>query len=96
MTSEIEDEELWPDSRIAIAKAEIAAEEHRRAQARITEEDRQRAAEFEAMKIHTMSDQEFRKHAENLCAAGDAAKRAQREADLKAALEAQAQNARGY
>jgi hypothetical protein len=65
MTTELEDEAMWPDERIAAAKAEILAEEQRRAAAKAAAEAASLSAEarekIEMARLAEMSGQEGRK-----------------------------------
>jgi hypothetical protein len=85
MPTELEDEALWPDDRIAAAEAQIAAEKQRRAAAK------EAANPPPPPDFNNLSDQELR----NMCAEGDRAKRVQREAERRAMLEAQQVNRYG-
>jgi hypothetical protein len=67
---EIEDQDLWPDNRLELLKAEVAAEEKRRAQVR-SEAERQRIAadadlqaqanEAERKRLGKLSQEEYRR-----------------------------------
>jgi hypothetical protein len=67
---EIEDQDLWPDNRLELLKAEVAAEEKRRAQVR-SEAERQRIAadadlqakanKAEMQRLGKLSDAELRR-----------------------------------
>jgi hypothetical protein len=77
---------VWDRARLARAKVELEEIDKRLRDADVA------ANPPPAPDFNQMSDAELR----NLCIEGDRAKRAQREAEQRAALEAQAQNRRGY
>jgi len=94
MSNEIEDAEIWPDTRLDAAQVEIDAERKRRAgaaEAARVAADPEGARQQAERKVSEMTDAELR----NLCRDGDAANEAKRKRLIDEARSAQrAQGAR--